>query len=59
MGQASGLRPPATIVIGEVAALGDRLSWFDSGNADPLFCAKTEAGGRERRGERPKKNNVA
>ncbi len=41
--KASGLRSPATIVVGRVAELGEALSWFDTGVAGQRSKRRAEA----------------
>jgi uroporphyrinogen III methyltransferase / synthase len=37
VGKTAGIKPPATIIVGEVVALRDKLRWFDRPDLNPLF----------------------
>ncbi len=54
--RARGLRGPATIVVGEVAGLADRLSWFDPTGAPHCF---TDAGSDDSENAGTKEDIVA
>jgi uroporphyrinogen III methyltransferase/synthase len=37
VGKTVGIKPPATIIVGQVVALRDKLRWFDRPDLNPLF----------------------